>query len=254
MSQTASTPTPREVTTLDLLKTLAVVLMIADHIGLYVLPGNDVLRILGRPAAIIFGFLIGHSPSTRIPPSWIGLGLGLTLLNGWLLPQDSDQAIDILIGLALTRAVMPLFERLYDTDPLTLVPAGVGLALLAEPLNQYLEYGGEVTLVALLGLAVRRNAGTREQIAGRDAIALVALVGMSLIALRHFEFTGWMAAGCTTIIAVTILLLAQFRRTTITGPQWLVPLLRFGGRNSLWIYALHLAALIIGTWWVNEDE
>ncbi|CAN0413637.1 unnamed protein product, partial [Phaeothamnion confervicola] len=116
------------VTTLDLLKTAAVAMMIADHVGLY-LVAEPWLRIVGRGAAVIFGFLIGLSGSTRVPPSWIGLGISLTLLNGWLNPDDTEsKALDILISLALTRMLTPYFERLHADSPLLLVPAPAAMA------------------------------------------------------------------------------------------------------------------------------
>ena len=95
------------VTTIDVLKLVAVVLMLADHIGLYVFD-NEWLRVAGRPVAVIFGFLIGYAATTRVPPVWIALGIGLSLLNRWLFPDENPHSLDILISLALTRASLPL--------------------------------------------------------------------------------------------------------------------------------------------------
>jgi hypothetical protein len=214
--------------------------MIVDHVGLY-LYASDWLRVLGRPAAVTFGFLIGFSRSRTVPVSWIVLGLGLSLLNRWLSPNDAEHALDILIGLALTRISMPLFDRLHDIHPMMLVPVAVLMALLAEPLNDYLEYGTEISIVALLGAAVRLDDGRRSARACRDALALVALVAITLIALRHFHFSGWTALGCAAILTATMLVLSNFERSALSAPEWLAPLLRFTGRNTLWIYAIHLA-------------
>jgi hypothetical protein len=234
-----------QVTTLDLLKTAAAVMMIADHVGLYFLD-EPWLRIAGRGAAIIFGFLIGLSGSTRVPPSWIGLGLGLTLLNGWVTPNDPEpHTLDILISLALTRMLVPCFERLHSANPLHLVPAAIAMALLSEPLNHYLEYASEVTLLALLGIAIRLDSGRHGAAPARDGIALVAIVGMNILALRHFGFTGWHALGCIATITGTIIVLTHYRRRTIGMPRWLAPVVSFCGRNTLWIYAIHLAAFML---------
>ncbi len=238
----------RGVSTLDMLKLMATVLMIVDHAGLYFADGNW-LRIIGRPAAIIFGFLIGFSGSSRVPPVWIGLGLGLTLLEGWLFPQKMDRGLDILISLALTRIAMPFFERLHASGPLYLAPAAVLLLLVAEPLNKSLEYATEVTVVALLALAVRLDSGGPGQKAARDAIALIALAGLSLIAIRHFELEGWQAVACMAAIGGTVLALSRFERRPAPPPAVLAPLMRFVGRNTLWIYAIHLAVFQIAAWW-----
>lgn len=230
----------RDVTTLDLLKVAAVVLMILDHVGLY-LYASDWLRVLGRPAAVTFGFLIGFSRSRTVPVSWVVLGLALTLLNRWLYPDSEDHALDILIALALTRISLPLFERIHDIHPMMLLPFAAVMALVAEPLNDYLEYGTEVSIVALLGIAVRLDTGRRSQRTCRDAMALVVLLAITLIALRHFHFAGWSAVGCASILAATVLTLSNVKRSTFEAPEWLAPILRFTGRNTLWIYAIHLA-------------
>lgn len=240
---------PYETTTLDLLKAAAVVLMIADHVGLYfaVTDGNW-LRILGRPVAVIFGFLIGFSSATRVPPLWIVLGLALTLHEDMLFPKSSTRAVDILVSLALTRISMPAIDRLHAARPWLLPPLAVGLALLAAPLNVHFEYATEVTIVALLGAAVRLDRGTPADRAARDGIALVVLIALSLISIRHFELAGLEAAAVTAILAFTLVLLTSFERRPVAAPPLLAPLLRFVGRNTLWIYAVHLVMLQWMAW------
>lgn len=241
----------RAVSTIDVIKVVAVVLMLADHIGLYVYD-NAWLRVAGRPVAVIFGFLIGYSGASRIPPSWIGLGIGLSLINRWLFPSSEDHTLDILISLALTRAAMPFFDRLHAAHPLLLVPAVAVLGLVTEPVNAFLEYGTEVPILALLGAAVRLDRGEPSHTSARYATGLAALVAISLVAIGHFEFTGWHAAVCVAALAVTILALAGFRTVPVAVPAALAPLIAWTGRNTLWIYAVHLAALQLLAWSMLE--
>ena len=246
MSLAAGAP-PRAVSTIDLLKTVAVVLMLADHVGLYLFE-NAWLRVAGRPVAVIFGFLIGDSASSRIPPSWIGLGLGLSLLNRWLFPGEENHPLDILVTLALTRAAMPFVDRVHASNPLFLVPLAAVLGLLTVPVNEFLEYGTEVPILALLGAAVRLDQGIRPQKPARQATGLAALVAISLAAILHFDFTPLQATACVAVLAATILALTSFERRDIAAPAALVPLLSWTGRNTLWIYAAHLAALQLLAW------
>jgi len=241
----------REVATLDILKLAAVVFMLTDHVGLYLFETNW-LRILGRPTAVIFGFLIGNARSRQVPPSWIALGLALTLIEEWLDTDEEGTSLDILITLALTRIVMPYFDRLHAIEPRLLALVAVVLALLAEPVGKYLEYGTEVPLAALLGAAVRLNDGSRRDVGARDAVALVAICGLSLLAIRHFEFTGWEVVAATATFALTICVLSRFRRETVAAPAALAPLLRFVGHNTLWIYAAHVVVLQLVSWWLEE--
>lgn len=242
--------------TLDVLKLAAVTAMIIDHVGLYFYPEQPVLRVLGRPAAVIFGFLIGYSASTRVPPSWIGLGLGLTFLERALADPTGDEdtasaensdddapvALDILIGLALTRIVMPFFAWLHGVRSWLLVPAAVLLALAADATNEYFEYGTEIAVVALLGLARRldrRTIGDGVAVAGT---AVVALATIGSIAIAHFGFEGSLAAGTILLLAATFALLMVFASRPLAGvPSILARPLCFAGRMTLWIYAVHLA-------------
>jgi len=254
MSQTtAPARSASEVSTLDLLKTLALVLVITDHVGLYFYE-EPWLRVLGRPAAVIFGFLIGLSRSTRVPASWIGLGLGLTLLNDWLFPDSDEAVLDILISLALTRILVPFLDRLHDASPFWMAALAVALAPLTDPVNQYLEYGTEVVMMAALGVAVRLDNGTHIHRIARGALALIALGALSLISIYHFEFEGWEAVACVAILALTVVMLANFARTQVNVPTFVAPSLRFCGHNTLWIYALHLAAFQIALWWMVDTE
>lgn len=54
----------------DLLKTLAIIAMIIDHIGLYLYPDLIILRIIGRTAMPVFCFFAGYNfhdkPKLRI--------------------------------------------------------------------------------------------------------------------------------------------------------------------------------------------
>lgn len=245
---TAANSSAREVSTIDVVKLVAVVLMLADHVGLYVFD-NTWLRIAGRPVAVIFGFLIGYSASTRVPPSWVGLGIGLTLLNRWLFPDGEDRVLDILVCLALTRIAMPFFDGVHKREPLLLVPIVAVLGLLTTSVNEFIEYGTEVPMLAILGAAVRLDQGRRGQTAARQAVALAAIVAISLISIRHFHLVGVQAAACVAIVALTITVLAGFRLHPVSVPAGLAPLLRWNGRHTLWIYAVHLAALQLLAWW-----
>lgn len=239
----------RQISTLDLLKVVAVVLMLADHVGLYFYD-SAWLRIAGRPVAVIFGFLIGYSGSSRVPPSWVGLGLGLSLLSRWLFPEQEEHTLDILLALALTRITIPFFEKLHGFQPLLLVPAVGILGLLTEPVNEFIEYGTEVPIMALLGVALRLDQGRAIDTAARHATALSALIAISLEAIRHFELTGVQALACVAVLAITIHVLSSFRKAPVTIPEMFGPMMRWIGRNTLMIYAVHLALFQLVLWYM----
>lgn len=254
----AASAEARDPSTLDLLKLAAVTAMIIDHIGLYFLPEQQWLRVLGRPVAVIFGFLIGFAATTRVPASWVGLGLGLTFLERALADpagyadEDEDEddkdgsggdALDILIGLALTRIVMPFFAWLHSVRVWLLIPAALLLALAAPATNRYFEYGTEIAVVAMLGLARRLDKGGAWDGLTIAATALIALATVGSIALNHFDFKGAFAAATIGLLAATLVVLMVFVRRPLSGlPPALARPLCFIGNTTLWIYAIHLAA------------
>jgi hypothetical protein len=72
---------------------------------------------------------------------------------------------------------------------------------------------------------------------------LVATLTMSLLAIKTLDLAGAEAWAATAVIAATFLTLSAFRRTEVAHvPAFLAPALRWIGRNTLVIYAVHLAS------------
>ena len=57
---------PKELTSYDLLKSLAVILMICDHIGYFFFPEEMWFRTLGRLCLPIWFFLIGYARGDEV--------------------------------------------------------------------------------------------------------------------------------------------------------------------------------------------
>jgi len=88
---------PDTVTSYDVWKTLAVLLMIIDHIGAYFLPDEQGLRILGRLCVPIWFFLVGYAQSRDL--SW-RLWAGVAILS-----------ISNYIGGVITSSVIRLLTK-----------------------------------------------------------------------------------------------------------------------------------------------
>jgi hypothetical protein len=229
------------VTTLDMLKLAAVLLMVSDHLGLYFLDGNG-WRIAGRPVAAIFGFLIGFSGKSRVPIAWIAMGLGLTLLAEHLDDDGNRPPLDVLITLALTRVAVPALDSLHRRNPLLLIIVAACLAGITQWIQGYVDYGAEIAVAAIVGVAVRLNDHRATDHTAIAGTVLIAATTMSLLAIKTLELSGTEAWATGTIIAATFLLLALFRKAEVPGvPPRLRPGLRWIGRNTLAIYAVHLA-------------
>ena len=144
------------VTSTDLLKIAGLVLVLADHYGLFFSPDAPWWRVFGRAAAPVFFFLIGYGRTRTAPMRWLVLGGVLTALDVVTSIGKGDASINILFSFALIRLVLGPLERRLPPAAWPLLVIGIALALLMRPLGNVLEYGAGGWLWALLGFAVRR--------------------------------------------------------------------------------------------------
>ena len=140
----------------DWLKTVAIILVLVDHIGYFFIEDDQWWSVFGRLAAPTFFFLLGYAKSRGVPRNWIWLGLGLTLLDIWH-NEWKWVAPNILLSFALIRFGRPYAQGLLERH------GWVGFALLAALLfallpvtAQVVDYGAEGWLWALFGLSQRR--------------------------------------------------------------------------------------------------
>ncbi len=90
-----------QLNTYDLLKFIACVLMIVDHIGVFFLEDQVFLRVLGRGAYPIFAFCIGYNKSYKVTPVLVVLGALMAGLTLFLEPEKRS-----VIG-ALHTSIVP---------------------------------------------------------------------------------------------------------------------------------------------------
>jgi len=68
----------------DLLKLIAIILMIADHVGLYFLPEVQLLRAVGRYSMPIFCFFAGYNFKNKARLELLLYGLALYFISVFL--------------------------------------------------------------------------------------------------------------------------------------------------------------------------
>jgi hypothetical protein len=231
---------PRSANHYDLLKVVAVLSMILDHVNDYAGIHSPWLLAAGRIAMPLFLFLVGFNRSTRIP--WT-LGLAFLLvvplqweLRGTLLP------LNILFSIGLCRCFFRVYERfqLEQTPRLEIV---VTLAMITAGATSLIwEYGSIGLLWALFGRL------TREKHPLRDLIGIVA--GLLLILAYWPAFPRWHLLLVFFVIATWCIL----KTSPLLRPLPVLPgrtLIVFLSRLSLWIYVDHLAILVVLSTWMH---
>ncbi len=230
-------PDARTVTNYDVLKTLAVFLMIADHVGLYLYPDFEMLRVLGRLSLPIWFFLIGFARSRDVPFAWIfWMGVDLGLSAGLGLPVHPN----MLLTLALVRLSLDaLTPLLYPRSRFT-IAFGV-FALILMPLTQpILDYGSYAWPLAAIGLWARKDGTT-----GLGWMAAV-LFGYFAVESLNFQLNDPQMLIFAGGLVCLLPLLACFNgdgRMRLSG--WSAAIFKFFGAYSLVFYALFLIALKI---------
>ncbi len=138
----------------DLLKSLAIVLMVIDHLGAFVFTDQAWMRIVGRGAAPLFFFLVGYFPPKAATNSLVVFGIILTMQNYYL---KGRLFVNILLNFVLIKGFLSLLhERYLEGDQLR---STVLLLLLLNPFAYgYIEYGTSGLLFALSArLIVAKN-------------------------------------------------------------------------------------------------
>ncbi|MBL4589901.1 MAG: hypothetical protein JKY11_07490 [Alphaproteobacteria bacterium] len=228
---------PANLTSYDLLKTLALIIMIVDHVGMYLLPENEWLRVIGRMCVPMWFFLVGYAKSRDVSPSlWLGGGILLVanMVTGFaLLP------LNILFSILAVRLIMdPFFTRMFVNRS----AAFMGLCVMATfnlPLFPIIEYGMTGLALALVGYMARHKEElgfSKLQVA--LWINLVAVFFWSSQVLAGFMFPPTqvfvMLGGGTAVIWALYLF---FEPKTFSIK---IPAISFLGRHTLEIYVLHL--------------
>ena len=240
----------------DWLKTVAIILVLVDHIGYFFIEDDLWWSVFGRLAAPTFFFLLGYAKSRGVPRNWIWLGLGLTLLDVWH-NEWKWVAPNILLSFALIRLGRPYAQGLLERH------GWVGFALLAALLfallpvtAQVVDYGAEGWLWALFGLSQRRyvdhksvqpNAGSRSLGLMRLLACLIAAAVYLWREQIEFSFSQIQFAVFIVVLTILSLRLCVFLRgtTRFQPPKLVADALGFIGRHTLEIYAIELAGFQI---------
>jgi len=140
----------------DYLKILALLAMIIDHIGFFLYPDLEVLRVIGRIAFPLFLFLVGWNHSFRFRPSLWCRGILLqALMRGavWFGVREVWSPLNILLAIWWTRV---LLWWLHTQESPVLEWLVMFIALLfASQTQGVIDYGTLCIVFGLIGYLVR---------------------------------------------------------------------------------------------------
>ncbi len=237
---------PRDLTSYDLLKALAVMLMIVDHVGYYFYPDDNWWRVAGRLCVPIWFFLIGYARSRDTGKRlWIGCSilLAANVPAGMSILPANIMATMLFVRMALDPFLKHALKSRRDFW------AGIAfLFILAIPTSLAVEYGTHALIMAIYGWVMRNKDDAR--VPGGLPQQYLAFALISFVALQELFF-GFsapqfrvLALGITAVMtALYFFRPLTFPRLTKALPFPLTGLLKIMGRRTLEIYVLHLLLL-----------
>jgi len=93
----------------DILKIIAIICMIIDHMGLYFFPETWILRTVGRYAFPIFCFFAGFNFRNRLRPKVLIYGIALYLFTAAVIFQQILE-VNILISIFVGYVYLIIFQ------------------------------------------------------------------------------------------------------------------------------------------------
>lgn len=225
----------------DLLKTIAIVFMIIDHIGLYFFPDHQIMRLIGRTAMPVFMFFAGYNfhgtPGIRI------LSYGIVLYAITTLLFSTLTTTNILITVYLGQCYIYIYEILFSLYGYKVFDIrnfyiaylhAVVLVLLVYCTGHLIDYGTLAIGVMVLGYGAKHSKGIVFQLFTAIAFAFSAL----------HTYLNFSSFPPSYIIAAFFLAALGYVLTVIRKPEAHINInLKLISRNALIIYVVHLAII-----------
>lgn len=235
---------PTDLTSYDLLKATAVILMVIDHIGWYFFPEVQWLRVLGRLCVPIWFFLVGYADSRDIGARlWVG---GLILVAGNALAGMYLIPLNILFSILVVRLTLDTLMEYAKTSVNTMAVTTVGLMLLIVPASFLWEYGTQGLMLAMVGYVIRHK--DYFQTLHKDTVEVFLMAQFAIFVLSQvlfFNFQNMHYAGLAAGLLAVFWVLWTFTPKTYPAltqklPGVAVTALQVLGRRTLEIYVVHL--------------
>jgi hypothetical protein len=236
----------------DLVKILAILTMVIDHVGLYFMYDNIWMRVIGRMAAPLFFYLVGYPGSYKFKYQILTLGIALCLIKLFVSNNPSlilnIFPLNILINFVLIKAILNRFDPAKMRSSSLILLLAV-LLLISDQTRMYIEYGSLGLSIAIGSRLInkRHPFGKPWIIISTTAHFLLEMNALLLtrpaVPVQVIHMAVLLLA---LIFALSLLLFLKYKLRTFTvNSNWLRTIAIYVSRYSLQIYFFHLAAFQI---------
>jgi hypothetical protein len=233
-------------TSYDLIKAFAVIIMVIDHAGHYLFPDEMLLRLIGRIGFPVWFFLVGYAKSWSVDKAfWIWailLQVSHFPFGNHALPLNA-----LFTMIAIRLCIDPLMHRVL-CSPLIFWGASVVFLVLGIPTSSIVEYGTLGLLFAMFGWLVRHRDDLEEPDAVLPQFFAFCVGGFVLTEYIVFGFAQWkllvLFAGTFAVCGVLYVFKPMTYLKLDSALPWLIKApIKLMGRRTMEIYVLHLIAL-----------
>ncbi|PZQ47848.1 MAG: hypothetical protein DI551_02475 [Micavibrio aeruginosavorus] len=263
MSNNISGPVGRisvNLTSYDLLKAAALLLMVVDHAGFYFMPDELWPRAIGRLSAPIWIFLVGYAQSRDLSPKlWIGM-LILVLSN--FATGEAVLPVNILGTIIFCRVLLDPVMNIVRAKPQSLYPIAFLFFLAGVPVGLFLEYGAAIFLIAMAGYMVRNRDNLPFRWNDILQFCAIAMVVHGFYQLGYYFFSFDLIYKIVIGAALLVLMLGvlvrfapkEYPALTEKLPAPAVWVIQFCGRRTLEFYVAHILIFHAVQIWLGLAE
>lgn len=236
----------------DLVKMLAILTMVIDHVGRYFMYDNIWMRVIGRTAAPLFFYLVGYSGAYKFKYQILALGIALCLIKFFVSNNPSLISniipVNILISFVLIKAILNRFDPANMRSSSLILLLAI-LLLISDQTRTYIEFGS-----LGLSIAIGSRLINKGHPFGKPFI-IISTTAHFLLQMNSLLFI-WSDVSRQVILMVILLVALIFAlslllflkyelRTFTVNSTWLRTIVIYVSRYSLQIYFFHLAAFQI---------
>lgn len=237
---------PKEITAHDLIKCLAVLLMISDHIGHHFYPDEMWFRVFGRLCVPIWFFLVGYAKTNERPlylwSAAVLVTLSAIISGQFILP------LNILFSIIILRYYRDGFISSALQSPESM--RGIFLILLLSTLPTALlfEYGAIGMLFVIMGYIVRHKEDVMQKFPPKYIYLFLGLTFFSFFILEGIGLPS-LSLSQAVVLGIGFLaigvMLWRFEGKTYPVLTAKLPFavgwcIRMMGRKTLEIYVIHI--------------
>ena len=244
------------ITRLDIIKTLAVLIMICDHVGAYFFDDINLYRVIGRIGLPVWFFLAGYGKGRQIPPILWGGGIFLILVD--LVTCQAILPVNALVSIMVIRLSVDFIGRHFLRKADTMIALYLILLLgILLPVDLF-EYGAVGVFLGITGYLVRQSSDAfPDRLLGpywpSHLFCLVIALAVQII---NFEFNLTeslvMSAGLSMMFAWLVMMHKTPWQIPVRSGA-LATILRLGGRYTLEIYVIHITLFCVLAFFLYPD-